>query len=76
MMIEWRGQQHAIEVKLRRDTETEGEALDQLVRYLEHAGLGEGWLVMFDLRSTLAWDERLTTQELQHRGKRVHIVGC
>jgi hypothetical protein len=76
LMIEWRGQQHAIEVKLRRDTETEGEALDQLVRYLEHAGLGEGWLVMFDLRSTLAWDERLTTQELQHRGKRVHIVGC
>lgn len=26
LMIEWRGQRHAIEVKLRRDTETEAEA--------------------------------------------------
>lgn len=29
-------------VKLRRGTETEQEALDQVVRYLEHAGLDEG----------------------------------
>jgi hypothetical protein len=76
LMVEWRGQQHAIELKLRRSTETEGEALDQLVGYLEHAGLPEGWLVMFDLRTTASWDERLTTRELPHRGKRVHVVGC
>jgi hypothetical protein len=76
LMIEWRGQRHAIEVKLRRDTETEGEALEQLARYLEHAALPEGWLVMFDLRSTLSWEARLTTRQVEHRGKRVHIVGC
>ena len=44
------GARHAIEVKLRRDTETEGEALEQVARYLDHAGLDEGWLVIFDLR--------------------------
>jgi hypothetical protein len=76
LLIEWRGQRHAIEVKLRRDTETEADALDQLARYLDHAGLGEGWLVMFDLRSTQSWDERLTIRKLQHRGKQVHLVGC
>jgi hypothetical protein len=76
LMIEWRGQRHAIEVKLRRDTETEEEALEQLARYLDHAALSEGWLVMFDLRSTLSWEERLTTRQVEHRGKRVHIVGC
>jgi len=76
LMIEWRGQQHAIEVKLRRNTETEEEGLEQLAGYLDHAGLPEGWLVMFDLRSSLSWDERLTTKEVQHRGKRVHVVGC
>jgi hypothetical protein len=76
LLVEWRGQAHAIEVKLRRDTETETDALDQLVRYLDHVGLLEGWLVMFDLRSTLAWEQRLTTREVDHRGKRVHIVGC
>ena len=76
LMIEWRGQRHAIEVKLRRDTETEEDALDQLARYLDLAGITEGWLVMFDLRSTLPWDQRLTTRQVQHRGKRVHLVGC
>ncbi len=76
LMIEWRAERYAIEVKLRRGTETEGEALDQVVRYLDHAGLPEGWLVMFDLRSTASWDERLTVREVEHRGKRVHVVGC
>ena len=62
--------------KLRRDTETEDEALDQVVRYLDHLGLDEGWLVLFDLRSTQSWAERLTTREVEHRGKRVHVAGC
>jgi hypothetical protein len=39
-------------------------------------GLEDGWLVMFDLRSTLGWDERLTLREVEHRGKRVCVVGC
>lgn len=76
LSVQWSGQRHAIEVKLRRDTETEQDALEQLARYLDHAGLDEGWLVMFDLRSTLSWDERLTIREVEHHGKRVHIVGC
>ncbi|MEM9458610.1 MAG: hypothetical protein AAGF11_30825 [Myxococcota bacterium] len=76
LMVHWRGQMHASEVKRRRDTETEGEALDQRVPYLDHAGLHEGWLVMFDLRSTLSWTERLTRRHVEHRGKQVCIVGC
>ncbi|MCX4243421.1 endonuclease NucS domain-containing protein [Paraliomyxa miuraensis] len=76
LLVEWRGHRHAIELKLRRKTETETEALDQLLRYLDHVGLDEGWLVMFDLRSTMPWDERLTQREVERRGKRVHVVGC
>jgi AAA-like domain len=76
LLVEWNGQRHAIEVKLRRGSETEEDALDQVVRYLDHLGLHEGWMVMFDLRSTPTWDERLTTREVEHRGKRVHVVGC
>jgi hypothetical protein len=49
-MIHWRGARHAIEVKLRRDSETEGQALDQVAGYLDLAGLEDGFLVMFDLR--------------------------
>src|SRR5262249_1725971 len=57
LVVEWRGARHAIEVKLRRDTETEADALEQVTRYLDQSGLDEGWLVMFDLRSMLPWTE-------------------
>ena len=63
LMISWKQERHAVEVKLRRDTQTE-------------AGLGEGWLVLFDLRSELPWSEKLTLRDVEHAGKRVHVVGC
>jgi hypothetical protein len=76
LMIEWRGARHAIEVKLRRDTETEERALEQVARYLDAAGIEEGWLVIFDLRGALPWAERLSLRSAQVGAKRVHIVRC
>ncbi|WP_437674577.1 AAA family ATPase [Sorangium sp. So ce131] len=76
LLICWREERHAIEVKVRRDTETEADALDQVARYLDHAGLGEGWLVMFDLRKERSWAEKLFVREVAHEGKTVRLVGC
>jgi hypothetical protein len=76
LVIEWHNARHVIEVKLRRDTETEADALAQVARYLDGLGLDEGWLVMFDLRSTLPWAERLSTRVVEAHGKRITIVGC
>jgi hypothetical protein len=75
LLIEWKGERHAIEVKLRRDTETESRAFDQVVRYLDQLGLAEGWLVMFDLRKERTWEERLFIREVEHRGKKIRLVG-
>ncbi len=76
LMICWGEHRYAIEVKVRRDTETEAEALDQVARYLDHAGLGEGWLVMFDLRKERSWAEKLFVREVAHAGKTIRLVGC
>jgi len=76
LMIFWKGERHAIEVKIRRDTETEAKALDQVARYLDRSGLGEGWLLMFDLRKEVAWTDKLFVREVEHEGKRICIVGC
>lgn len=76
LMVFWNEARHAIEVQIRRDTETEEDALDQIAGYLDRAGLGEGWLVMFDLRKELSWQEKLFVREIEHAGKRVRIVGC
>ena len=76
LMISWKAERHAIEVKIRRDTETEAEALEQVARYLDRAGLGEGWLVMFDVRKEPPWTDKLFVREVEHATKRIHIVGC
>jgi hypothetical protein len=76
LLVLWRGARHAIEVKLRRTAETEAEALKQLSDYLDRLDVDEGWLVLFDLRSTLSWEERLTTRTVQAGPHRIHVVGC
>jgi type II secretory pathway predicted ATPase ExeA len=76
LLVEWRGTRHAIEVKLRRDTQTRKRALEQVVRYLGSLGLDEGWLVLFDLRARRSWKERLTSSTVKAAGKRIHVVGC
>jgi hypothetical protein len=75
LLIEWKGQRYAIEVKLRRDSETEQDALEQLSRYLDHLGLQEGWLVLFDLRKEIAWEQKLTLRDVPLHGKHIRIVG-
>jgi hypothetical protein len=75
LVVEWRGERHAIEVKLRRDTQTDQRALAQVASYLDRIGLDEGWLLTFDLRAR-TWKQRLTSKTVKTAGKRIHVVGC
>jgi hypothetical protein len=76
LLVLWKDERHAIEVKLRRDTETEAEALEQLAGYLDRLGLIDGWLVMFDLRKGLSFQEKLFVRVETCAGKTIHLVGC
>jgi hypothetical protein len=75
-MIHWRDARHAIEVKLRRDTETEAEALTQVAGPLDLAGLTDGALVLFDLRREVSWQDKITVRDVTHDGKQIRIFGC
>ncbi|MBK8258404.1 MAG: DUF91 domain-containing protein [Polyangiaceae bacterium] len=76
ILVEWGNERHAIEVKLRRDTRTEGRAIEQLGRYLDASGLNEGWPVLFDLRTDVSWEDKLQMRDVSYEGKLIHIVGC
>jgi hypothetical protein len=76
LLVTWRTQRIALELKLRRDTETEAEALDQLERYLDKLGLDEGWLVLFDRRASTPWDDRLFSRTVARGARQLHVVGC
>ena len=76
LVITWKASRYLIELKLRRDERTEGKALDQVAAYLDTIGLDDGWLVLFDLRKGVSWEDKLFVREAEHAGKRIRIVGC
>ena len=48
----------------------------QLAGYLDTVGLDEGWLVVFDVRPGVPWEERLWEREVSVQGKRVGVLGA
>ncbi|HRI69402.1 MAG TPA: ATP-binding protein [Polyangium sp.] len=76
LAIQWPGHCYAIEVKLRRDAESEGDGIVQLCRYLDKLALTEGWLVLFDRRKKMDWKDKIFQREVQHEGKQIHVIGC
>jgi AAA-like domain/Endonuclease NucS len=75
LLVEWQGRRHVIEVKLRRDARTEAKALEQLTRYLDHLGLQEGWLALFDLRKGTSWSKKLFLRDKKRKGRVLHVLG-
>ena len=76
LLVEFGGERHAIELKLRRHERSEAKGLIQLKRYLDHLGLQEGWLVLFDLRKTVSWEDKLFIRDETIDGKTIHVVGA
>jgi hypothetical protein len=76
LLVTWKGERHAIEVKVRRDERTEGKAVEQVGRYLESLGLKEGWVVLFDRRTTVGWEEKMFQREHRRGDTRVIVLGC
>ena len=78
LLVVYRKQRMAIEVKVWRDQRKDPLAvgLVQMERYLQRLGLQQGYLVLFDQRSTApVWEERMSMSELQTAsGKAVLVV--
>ena len=76
LLVEFGGERHAIEVKVRRHERSEEKGLKQLTRYLDHLGSQEGWLVLFDLRKERKWEDKLFIRDETREGKLIHVVGA
>lgn len=67
---------YPVELKLRYSERTYAEGVMQLAEYMDKLGSAEGWLVVFDRRAAVAWDEKIFWETRQTAGKTIHIVGC
>ena len=43
---------------------------------MDTLGCTEGWLLLFDRRATVSWEEKLFWNTETHEGNTIHIVGC
>jgi hypothetical protein len=76
LCVEYQGQRYPIELKVRRDAQTEQEGIAQLAGYMDTLGCAEGWLLLFDRRTTVTWDAKIFWCTSEQAGKTVHVVGC
>ena len=76
LCVEYQAQRYPIELKIRYDTQTLAEGRDQLAGYMDALGCSEGWLIIFDRRTTVAWEEKIFRRTEPYNGKSIHFVGC
>lgn len=76
LCVHYQGGRYPIELKIRYNEQTYAQGQDQLAMYMDTLGCNEGWLLVFDRRPNVAWDEKIFWQTAQIDGKTIHIVGC
>ena len=66
-----------LELKARRGPGTTDKGVRQLSRYLDRLGEDEGWLVVFDPRDTISWEDKLYDKQVEGPdGKTIYIFGA
>ena len=74
LCVEFGKFRYAVELKMRRNfSPTESPA--QLAGYLDHLGLPEGWMAVFDDDASKSWDEKIFTRDEVVDGKTIHVIG-
>ena len=74
LCVEFGKFRYAVELKMRRNfSPTESPA--QLTGYLDHLGLPEGWMVVFDDDGSKSWDEKIFTRDIDFNGRTIHVIG-
>jgi len=76
LYIHYQGLNYPIELKIRYGEKTYKEWQKQLVNYMDKLSCSEGWLLVFDRRKTVSWDEKIFWQTKLIANKTVHLIGC
>jgi Holliday junction resolvase len=71
----YEGQKYPIELKIRYGDKYIEEGLEQTARYMDIHHCNKGWMVVFDRRSTIAWEDKLYMRKETVNGKTITVVG-
>ena len=68
MLIEFEGERFVFELKIKYNDEYIDEGKDQITRYLDTVGLGHGYLILFEPKSSkeIPWENRIRWTDFEH----------
>ena len=75
LCVVYNGCKYPIELKIRRGEKTIPEGIAQTIRYMDHFGCDTGWLVVFDQRQGVSWDDKIFIRQERVGDKTVTVVG-
>jgi hypothetical protein len=76
LCVSYQNRKYPIELKIRRGPHTYTEGIKQTLSYMDTLGCKTGWLVIFDPREGLSWDERIFIKQEHVNGRTVTVLGC
>ena len=74
LCVEFGRFRYAVELKMLRNY-TPAQSHAQLAEYLDHLGLEEGWMAVFDEDAAKPWDEKIYSRDVAIDGKTIHVIG-
>jgi hypothetical protein len=75
LCIVYKNEKYPIELKIRRGDKSVTKGIEQTLRHMDSFGCNEGWLVVFDQRLTINWNEKIYLKKETVDGKTVTVVG-
>jgi hypothetical protein len=70
-------QKYILELKIKQNEKSRKKSLEQLLGYMDHFLVSEGWLVVFDRDSEKPWVQKITWETtVMPEGRTIHVVGC
>ncbi|MDR1155132.1 MAG: AAA-like domain-containing protein, partial [Bacteroidales bacterium] len=76
LMMIYNDKKYPIELKIRYGEKYVEDGLDQTAGYMDLHCCDEGWMVVFDRRKTVKWEDKLYIKKETVNGKTLTIVGA
>jgi hypothetical protein len=71
----YEGHKYPIELKIRYGDKYLEKGLEQTARYMDIHCCNEGWMVVFDRRKSVKWEDKLYMKKEIVDGKTITVVG-
>jgi hypothetical protein len=76
LCIVYKNKKYPVELKINRGKKSVEKGVEQILGYMDTLACTDGWLIVFDRKKEISWDEKIYQKTEILDGKTVNIFGC